>query len=102
MQFVLLRIFGILLQVIIPVTALLPYPGRPPQTLPSRRPFGFANNSTGGADFNSSTYFVTNATDLRVALTLPYPKVVYVKGTIYGNELDNGSFADCQWYVNNP
>lgn len=97
-----LQIFGILFHVVVPVAALVPYLGRPPQTLPSRRPFGFANSSTGGAGFNSSTYLVTNATDLRIALRLPYPKVVYVKGTIFGNELDNGSFADCQWYVNAP
>ncbi|KAF9466782.1 polysaccharide lyase family 1 protein [Collybia nuda] len=99
MKFPLALITGILFRAAVPASALLLYLGRPPSNLPLRTPFGFASTSTGGVGFNSSTYVVTNATDLRVALKLPFPKVVYVNGTIYGNQLDDGSFADCQWYI---
>lgn len=79
------------------VGALEPYHGTVPPIVSLRKPFGFASGSTGGSGVNSTTYLVTNATDLRTALKLPIPKTIYVKGTIYGNQLDNGTFADCQW-----
>lgn len=63
-----------------------------------------------------STYVVTNRKELRDALanvkSPTYasdpaaarlePKIIYVKGTIYGNQLDDGSFADEDYYRVTP
>ena len=86
---------------------LTPYTGPAPSLPENRSTFGFGSLTTGGAAANSSSIFlVDNMPDLRTALTLPYPRIVYVKGNITGNQITadagNGStYADCQWYTDN-
>ena len=86
---------------------LTPYNGPAPILPANRSTFGFGSLTTGGAAANSSSIFlVDNMPDLRTALTLPYPRIVYVKGNITGNQITadtgNGStYADCQWFTDN-
>ncbi|PVH89200.1 polysaccharide lyase family 1 protein [Cadophora sp. DSE1049] len=86
---------------------LTPYTGPEPILPANRSTFSFGSLTTGGAAANSSSIFlVDNMPDLRTALTLPHPRIVYVKGNITGNELTsdagNGStYADCQWFTDN-
>ncbi|KAL3422291.1 Pectate lyase plyB 1 [Phlyctema vagabunda] len=86
--------------------ALVPYTGPAPDLPADRQPFGFGVQTTGGAAANTSSVFlVDNMIDLRAALTLPYPRIVYVKGNVAGNEITSGPngtvYADCQWYIDN-
>ncbi|KAJ3714457.1 polysaccharide lyase family 1 protein [Lentinula raphanica] len=69
-----------------------------PPVLP-HTPFGFGGSAIGGSDNSSSVYIVSNTTELREALALPFSKTIYVNGTINGNQLPNGSFATCQDYI---
>ncbi|KAL7266467.1 hypothetical protein RUND412_010985 [Rhizina undulata] len=76
------------------------YTGPFPTSLPSRIPCGFAAASTGGNSSNSSSYIASTMPDLRSALLLPSPKIIYVNGTLYGNDLfGNGTLGDCQYYI---
>ncbi|KAK6543337.1 hypothetical protein TWF694_000089 [Orbilia ellipsospora] len=82
-------------------TALSPYTG-PPPVLPLRFPFGFGKDVTGGGKPNSTnTYLVDNMLDLRSVLSMNEPRTVYVKGEIFGNEINETYSADCQWYIDN-
>ncbi|KAK0496538.1 polysaccharide lyase family 1 protein [Armillaria luteobubalina] len=65
-----------------------------PDTLPQlhHTPFGYGGASTGGSTNKSSIYIVSNHTELREALALPFTKTIYVNGTIEGNQLDNGTY----------
>ncbi|KAH9206140.1 hypothetical protein DL95DRAFT_469915 [Leptodontidium sp. 2 PMI_412] len=67
---------------------LTPYTG-PTLNLPANRStFSFGSLATGGAAANSSSSFlVDNMPDLRVALSLPYSRIGYVKGNITGHEM---------------
>jgi hypothetical protein len=86
---------------VLPAYGLTPYTGDPP-SLPDRSPFGFGSETTGGAaDDGTNTYLVDNMVDLRTALTLDVPRVVYVKGELEGNEINSSFSADCQWYIDN-
>lgn len=86
---------------------LTPYTGPAPNLPANRSTFSFGSLATGGSAANSSSSFlVDNMPDLRAALTLPYPRIVYVKGNITGNQITtdavNGStYADCQWFTDN-
>ncbi len=90
--------------------------------------FGFATqyvDPESGAPFvltggdgapESNVYVVTNRVELRAALknensptfatdataALQEPKMIYVVGTIYGNELEQGGFADAAYYKTSP
>ncbi|KAH6699815.1 hypothetical protein BKA61DRAFT_681813 [Leptodontidium sp. MPI-SDFR-AT-0119] len=80
---------------------LTPYTGPTPNFPANRSTLSFGSLATGGAAANSSSIFlVDNMPDLRVALSLPYPRISYVKGNITGHEKTsdpaNGStYADC-------
>ncbi len=84
---------------------LTPYTGPPPRFPANRSPFGFGSLTTGGSSSNSSSVFlVDNMPDLRTALSLPYPRTVYVQGNITGHQITfskgNGStYGDCQWFI---
>ncbi|TRM55445.1 polysaccharide lyase family 1 protein [Schizophyllum amplum] len=65
----------------------------------SDTPFGYAATSTGGSTNKSAVYIVSTLADLKEAAALPYTKTIYVNGTIHGNELADGSLADCQTYI---
>ncbi|KAK0442157.1 polysaccharide lyase family 1 protein [Armillaria borealis] len=71
------------------------------ETLPQlhHTPFGYGGASTGGSTNKSSIYVVSNHTELREALALPFTKTIYVNGTIEGNQLDNGTLATCEYYT---
>ncbi|KIK58349.1 polysaccharide lyase family 1 protein [Collybiopsis luxurians FD-317 M1] len=69
-----------------------------PPVLP-HSPFGYGGSATGGSLNTSSVYIVSNTTELREALALPFSKTIYVNGTINGNELSNGTAATCQDYI---
>ncbi|KAF5370354.1 hypothetical protein D9758_006905 [Tetrapyrgos nigripes] len=62
-----------------------------PPTL-SHQPFGYGGRSTGGSlnTSSSSIFVVSNASELKDALALPFTKTIYVNGTIDGNELPDG------------
>ncbi|KAH7351202.1 pectin lyase fold/virulence factor [Rhexocercosporidium sp. MPI-PUGE-AT-0058] len=81
------------------------YTGPAPNLPPNRSTFSFGSLATGGSAANASSIFlVDNMPDLRTALELPYPRVVYVKGNITGHQITsdvaNGStYADCQWFT---
>lgn len=83
------------------------YTGPAPNLPANRSTFSFGSLATGGSATNSSSIFlVDNMPDLRTALTLPYPRIVYVKGNITGHQITsdaaNGStYADCQWFTDN-
>ncbi|KAJ7601088.1 polysaccharide lyase family 1 protein [Mycena floridula] len=79
------------------VSALTVYDGPIPQ-LP-HAPFGYGAASTGGSLNASATYIVTNASELREAIAVPWSKTIYVKGIINGNELADGTLATCQDYI---
>ncbi|RVD85296.1 uncharacterized protein DFL_003622 [Arthrobotrys flagrans] len=82
-------------------TALEPYAGSPP-ILPLRFPFGFGKDVTGGGRRDkTNTYLVDNMPDLRTVLSMTGPRTVYVKGEIFGNQINETYFADCQWYIDN-
>ncbi|KAF3110205.1 hypothetical protein TWF594_010147 [Orbilia oligospora] len=82
-------------------TALEPYTGLPP-ILPPRFPFGFGKDITGGGRPNkTNTYLVENMLDLRTVLSMTGPRTVYVKGEIFGNQVNETYSADCQWYIEN-
>ncbi|KAH6656870.1 pectin lyase fold/virulence factor [Truncatella angustata] len=66
-------------------------------TLPDRRPFGFAEQVTGGG--NGTVYIVENMMDLRAALTKAEPRTVYVKGEVTGNQINETTYGDCQLYI---
>ncbi|KAK2627535.1 hypothetical protein QTJ16_003501 [Diplocarpon rosae] len=85
---------------------LISYKGPVPILPANRSPFSYGSLATGGASTNASSVFlVDNMPDLRAALTLPYPRTVYIKGNISGHEITsaaNGStYADCQWFIDN-
>ncbi|KAF3939611.1 hypothetical protein ABW19_dt0202426 [Dactylella cylindrospora] len=81
--------------------ALEPYTG-PAPVLPLRHPFGFGKAVTGGGKpTKNNTYLVDNMPDLRAALTMTTPRTVYVKGEIFGNEINETVSANCQWYIDN-
>ncbi|KAK9424742.1 putative Pectin lyase fold/virulence factor [Seiridium unicorne] len=65
--------------------------------LPDRRPFGFAEQVTGGG--NGTVYVVDNMMDLRTALTVAEPRTVYVKGEITGSQINETAYGDCQLYI---
>ncbi|KAK7439779.1 hypothetical protein VKT23_017353 [Stygiomarasmius scandens] len=68
----------------------------------SHQPFGYGGGSTGGSlnTSSESVFVVSNATELRDTLALPFAKTIYVNGTINGNELPDGRLATCQDYIN--
>ncbi|KAF3910424.1 hypothetical protein ABW20_dc0105428 [Dactylellina cionopaga] len=79
--------------------ALEPYTG-PAPVLPLRFPFGFGKDVTGGGKPNkTTTYLVDNMPDLRTALSMTGPRTVYVKGEIFGNEINETFSGNCQWYI---
>ncbi|KAK6501146.1 hypothetical protein TWF481_008994 [Arthrobotrys musiformis] len=81
--------------------AIEPYLG-PPPILPLRFPFGFGKDVTGGGrPDETNTYLVDNMLDLRTALSMSGPRTVYVKGEIFGNQINETYSADCQWYIDN-
>ncbi|EPS38455.1 hypothetical protein H072_7795 [Dactylellina haptotyla CBS 200.50] len=83
------------------VAALEFYTG-PAPLLPLRFPFGFGKDVIGGGKPNkTNTYLVDNMVDLRTALSMSGPRTVYVKGEIFGNEINETYSADCQWYIDN-
>ncbi|THV07139.1 polysaccharide lyase family 1 protein [Dendrothele bispora CBS 962.96] len=75
-------------------------PSFTPPTL-SHQPFGYGGLSTGGSlnTSSESIFIVSNATELKDALALPFAKTIYVNGTINGNELPDGRLATCQDYI---
>ncbi|KAL1741713.1 polysaccharide lyase family 1 protein [Schizophyllum fasciatum] len=77
--------------------ALRVYDGPVPEL--SSTSFGYARGSTGGSTNASAIYVVSSLAELKEAAALPYAKTIYVKGTIHGNELPDGSLADCQTYI---
>ncbi|KAB2580595.1 putative pectate lyase A [Lasiodiplodia theobromae] len=85
--------------------ALQPYNGPAPE-LPDRKPFGFGAAATGGGTPTpNNTYLVDNMPDLRTVLKMETPRTVYVKGEINGNEINETTTGDCQFYIddsNNP
>lgn len=85
--------------------ALQPYNGPAPE-LPDRKPFGFGAAATGGGTPTpNNTYLVDNMPDLRTVLKMETPRTVYVKGEIKGNEINETTTGDCQFYIddsNNP
>ncbi|KAL0957995.1 hypothetical protein HGRIS_000170 [Hohenbuehelia grisea] len=85
------------LAVIQGVNGLRTYNGPVPNLQHS--PFGWGGQSTGGSLNKSATYIVSNSTELREALALPFTKTIYVDGVIHGNQLDNGSFATCETFI---
>ncbi|KAK0102343.1 hypothetical protein ONS95_005966 [Cadophora gregata] len=86
---------------------LTPYTGPAPILPAKRSTFSFGSLTTGGSAAKSSAIFlVDNMPDLRTALTLPYPRIVYVKGNITGNQITSNAgsgstYANCQWYTDN-
>ncbi|KAJ8514226.1 hypothetical protein ONZ45_g8224 [Pleurotus djamor] len=70
-------------------SALTVFQGTPPNL--TRQPFGYAALSTGGSTNTTATYVVSNASELREALALPFAKTIYVNGTIQGNQMANGN-----------
>ncbi|KAF2143497.1 polysaccharide lyase family 1 protein [Aplosporella prunicola CBS 121167] len=79
--------------------ALKPYTGAAP-SLPDRAPFGFGSAATGGGEPTAkNTYLVDNMPDLREALKMDTPRVVYVKGEIAGAQINASYTADCQYYI---
>ncbi|KAK6582061.1 hypothetical protein PZA11_005758 [Diplocarpon coronariae] len=102
------RLFSVaaLLLESITTAALTPYTGPAPNLPAQRAPFSYGALATGGSSANASSVFlVDNMPDLRVALTLPFPRTVYIRGNISGLEITsaaNGStYADCQWFIDN-
>ncbi|KAI4526734.1 polysaccharide lyase family 1 protein [Schizophyllum commune Loenen D] len=77
--------------------ALQVYDGPTPDL--SSTSFGYAEASTGGSTNESAVYVASTLAELKEAVELPYTKTVYVNGTIHGNELSDGSLADCQTYI---
>ncbi|KAL1687568.1 polysaccharide lyase family 1 protein [Schizophyllum commune] len=77
--------------------ALQVYDGPTPDL--SSTSFGYAEASTGGSTNESAVYVASTLAELKEAVELPYTKTVYVNGTIHGNELADGSLADCQTYI---
>lgn len=70
--------------------------------LPDRQPFGFGSEATGGGTpTDSNTFVVDNMMDLRTAMELTTPRTIYVKGEITGNQINETTFGDCQWYIDN-
>jgi pectate lyase len=66
--------------------------------LPDRSPFGFGAQVTGGGSTNN-TYVVDNMMDLRSALTKAEARTVYVKGEIKGNQINETTSGNCQYYI---
>ncbi|KAL1718220.1 polysaccharide lyase family 1 protein [Schizophyllum commune] len=77
--------------------ALQVYDGPTPDL--SSTPFGYAEASMGGSTNESAVYVASTLAELKEAVEFPYTKTVYVNGTIHGNELADGSLADCQTYI---
>lgn len=69
-------------------------------TLPDRQPFGFGSDVTGGGTPTSeNTFVVDNMMDLRAALKLTTPRTIYVKGELDGNQINETTTGDCQFYI---
>ncbi|KAI5888645.1 polysaccharide lyase family 1 protein [Schizophyllum commune H4-8] len=88
---------GLLASLCTYVIGLQVYDGPTPDL--SSTPFGYAQASTGGSTNESAVYVASTLAELKEAVELPYTKTVYVNGTIHGNELADGSLADCQTYI---
>ncbi len=71
-------------------------PGMLPQL--HHTPFGYGGASREGSTNKSSIYVVSNHTELREALALPFTKTIYVNGTIERSQLDNGTYPRSSSY----
>ncbi|KAI9049851.1 hypothetical protein LZ554_006001 [Drepanopeziza brunnea f. sp. 'monogermtubi'] len=80
---------------------LTPFTGTPPALPENRSPFSYGSLATGGSADPSAVFLVDNMPDLRTALEMDSPRTVYVKGNITGHEITSGTYADCQWFIEN-